>query len=310
MKMEEKKDCKIVQDLLPNYIDNLTNEETNAYIEKHLEECEECKTIYENMKKELKIGTEKPDKREINFFKKYRNKLRILRGILLIIFMIFVLDSCRKIIIISDLSSKAEQYVDSTNFHKVTVSGGYTNDFGGFTKMEVYRLGDRRKIILTNFIPINEMNQVTTMFGKDRKIGYQNIEEYTTNMYVIKDGKKTEAVLNQQMALEAKPGNILKTESWWQQILGSIFASVRETSYNGEKCYYIANFGLLQDTNSYGMYISKDTGLVVGFGQSSPIGEIESSIQTYKYEFDTVTEEDFIEPDPSEYENVYDASKD
>ena len=27
--MKEKRDCKIVQDLLPNYIDGLTNEETN-----------------------------------------------------------------------------------------------------------------------------------------------------------------------------------------------------------------------------------------------------------------------------------------
>ena len=28
-----KKDCKIVQDLLPNYIENLTKEETSKYIE-------------------------------------------------------------------------------------------------------------------------------------------------------------------------------------------------------------------------------------------------------------------------------------
>ena len=27
MKMKEKKDCKIVQDLLPNYVEKLTNEE-------------------------------------------------------------------------------------------------------------------------------------------------------------------------------------------------------------------------------------------------------------------------------------------
>ena len=37
--MNENKDCKIVQDLLPNYIEKLTNEETNKYIEEHLNEC-------------------------------------------------------------------------------------------------------------------------------------------------------------------------------------------------------------------------------------------------------------------------------
>ena len=30
--MKEKKNCKIVQDLLPNYIEKLTNEETNIFI--------------------------------------------------------------------------------------------------------------------------------------------------------------------------------------------------------------------------------------------------------------------------------------
>ena len=244
MKMKEKKDCKIVQDLLPNYIDNLTNEETNAYIEKHLEECEECKTIYENMKKELKIGTEKPDKKEINFFKKYRNKLRILRIILLVIFMIFVLDSCRKIIIISDLSNKAEQYAKSSNYHKISIYWDYENE--GFTKMETYNLGDKRKIVIMNFIPTKEINQVITMFGKDRKINYQN-EEYTTNVYVIKDGKKAAATLNQQTALNSEPENILKTENWWELLIHAICANIRETNYNGEKCYYIANFDFSQD---------------------------------------------------------------
>ena len=37
--MKEKRDCKIVQDLLPNYIEKLTNDETNKYVEEHLKEC-------------------------------------------------------------------------------------------------------------------------------------------------------------------------------------------------------------------------------------------------------------------------------
>ena len=49
-----KRDCKIVQDLLPNYIEKLTDEETNKYIEEHIKECEECKNVLENMKKDIK----------------------------------------------------------------------------------------------------------------------------------------------------------------------------------------------------------------------------------------------------------------
>ena len=52
--MKEKRDCKIVQDLLPNYIENLTNEETNRFIEEHLKECPECQKVLENMQKEIK----------------------------------------------------------------------------------------------------------------------------------------------------------------------------------------------------------------------------------------------------------------
>ena len=39
IKIKEKRDCKVVQDLIPNYVEKLTNEETNKYIEEHLESC-------------------------------------------------------------------------------------------------------------------------------------------------------------------------------------------------------------------------------------------------------------------------------
>ena len=37
------KDCKIVKDLLPGYIDKITSEETNKFIEENLKEWEEIK---------------------------------------------------------------------------------------------------------------------------------------------------------------------------------------------------------------------------------------------------------------------------
>ena len=76
------KDCKIIQDLLPSYIDGLTNKETNKYIEEHLKKCDECKNTYENMKKELEVDTVKKDNREVKYIKKFSKKLRVLRIIL------------------------------------------------------------------------------------------------------------------------------------------------------------------------------------------------------------------------------------
>lgn len=83
--MKEKRNCRIVQDLLPNYIEKLTNEETNSYIEEHLKECNECEKVLKNMQQELSTNSLKRDSREINYIKKYSKKLKILNFIIIII---------------------------------------------------------------------------------------------------------------------------------------------------------------------------------------------------------------------------------
>lgn len=44
------RECKIVQDVLDVYINDLTNDITNEYVEKHLRICNKCKRKYERMK--------------------------------------------------------------------------------------------------------------------------------------------------------------------------------------------------------------------------------------------------------------------
>ena len=76
--MEGKKNCKIVQDLLPNHIEKLTNEETNHFIEEHLTTCNNCKKILENMKKELiSNDNQSIEHKKVKYFKKYNRKLRV-----------------------------------------------------------------------------------------------------------------------------------------------------------------------------------------------------------------------------------------
>ena len=61
-----KKECKIVQDLLPNYLEKVTNTETNEFIEEHIKNCEECKKAYSSMQYDLNV--EKIDtKEEVNY---------------------------------------------------------------------------------------------------------------------------------------------------------------------------------------------------------------------------------------------------
>ena len=67
--------CNIVRDLLPLYCDNLTSEDSNEEIEKHLSECEECNNLYESMKQKEDIIKE-PDK-DVKPLKKVKKRIKL-----------------------------------------------------------------------------------------------------------------------------------------------------------------------------------------------------------------------------------------
>ena len=43
--MNDETRCSVVRDLLPGYIDNLTSEQTNAFVKAHLAACAECRAV-------------------------------------------------------------------------------------------------------------------------------------------------------------------------------------------------------------------------------------------------------------------------
>lgn len=85
-----RKECEIVKDLLPNYIDKLTSNETDKFIEEHIKTCDNCKKIYDSMKVEIYYKQEEEEKESINFFKKHKKKLNILRTMVIILLFILV----------------------------------------------------------------------------------------------------------------------------------------------------------------------------------------------------------------------------
>ena len=88
----------------------LTNEETNKYIEEHISTCENCKKALDSMQNDLDLDHKKVEKVEVKYLKKYRNKLRIFEIILLLIVVIFLGNIVRKMVILSNLSNKAENH--------------------------------------------------------------------------------------------------------------------------------------------------------------------------------------------------------
>lgn len=68
--------CYIIQDLLPSYIDKLTSKASSEEIKNHIENCENCKKIYEDMSKNYACsGSIETHNSEKNLFRKINNNL-------------------------------------------------------------------------------------------------------------------------------------------------------------------------------------------------------------------------------------------
>lgn len=312
--MGENRECKIVQDLLPNYIENLTDEETNKYIEEHIGNCEKCKIAYENMKQELKVSTEKSDKREIkqiNGFKKINSKLKFFKVtlflIILILLLIFVVNTGRKMIIISSLSNKAKEYESSDNYHWTT----YSFEEGTFSKYECYKMKDKLKttsIYISNdgiekSICIGSKNTKKSKENQDYDV--YNMHDYydiyqSTELSNIKDKKI--AVTNSNFSIGNTIPNPLHTNNLFELFKCAIKSSIQSTTIYGKECYYIKDF---KEYSPEGMYVDKKTGMPIRYSpykSGTKEDEKEVGLSEQIYEFNTVMESDFTEPDISEYE--------
>lgn len=91
MKPNEKRDCKIVRDLLPNYIEKLTDEVTNEFIEEHISKCEECRRALHDMNGEVEVEEFNQDE-EIKYLKRLNTKVKMTIAIVTLI--VIIIASC------------------------------------------------------------------------------------------------------------------------------------------------------------------------------------------------------------------------
>lgn len=278
--MKEKRDCKIVQDLLPNYIENLTNEETNRFIEEHLKECPECQKVLENMQKEIKVSTTKRDDREVKYIKKYNKKLKILKYALLIIILIYVIAVGRRTIIMSSLSGKATENQINDNYYVRLYS--YQGDT--LTITESYNKGEDYLTTLTKVVNGSNIQKMTY---------YKKGEE---QLFMTEaEGKKY--VLNSETMIG---GYILPVTYVSDGILANLqyalITGIDSTYCNGKECYVIKG-------NSYERYIDKETGLAVRNIEKSnkEITRKNDAVVDYEYKFNIVKDSDIVKPDTTGY---------
>lgn len=111
MKPNEKRDCKIVRDLLPNYIEKLTDEVTNEFIEEHISKCEECRKVLHDMNGEVEIEEFNQDE-EIKYLKRLNTKVKMTIAIISLI--VIIIASC----VIIYINNRSKIQVNNYTFLK------------------------------------------------------------------------------------------------------------------------------------------------------------------------------------------------
>lgn len=308
--MEKKKECKIVQDLLIGYVDDVLNEESKKLVEKHLSECEPCQNKLKELKTDVTENEEK-QKKEIDYLKKIRRKSKIKAvlmaiGILMAIFIIWYL---RQFIIIQSLESKAEKTLQSNNFYKETRSF----------------LSDGEVSILKTYYKDGKCKTVWEIYSDDKKqtnyIQYSNkdAEEKITvlpleNKVNIETGEFVK-IMNREENLKSvmysSPNGIARTIG----MLGKAFImSIRTDTHQIGREYYVLK-NRMETNQNWETWIDKENGLTLKtinrnsvrnyIPGTDIVKEERDMVEEYQYKFDTVTDEEVAIPDLSNYEKQY-----
>ena len=278
--MRENKKCKIVQDLLPNYIEKLTNEETNQFIEEHLKKCEKCKKVLENMQKDIQLNAEKQDKREVKYMKKYSNKMKVLKYILLALIVIYIVVVLRRTFIMFSLSEKAKENKSYDNYYAKIYS--YQGDSLIIT--ESYNKGGNYLTTMTRITEDGKQKTKLTFYNKDNE-----------KIALLESGEE-KYILNSETTAGWNVSPVTYVADSFLTNMELAFIIGVDSDYcNGKECYVVKG-------SNYERYIDKETGLAIrnidkNIGQSDRIVD-------YEYTFNIVEDRDIVKPDTVGYNNV------
>ena len=251
------------------------------------------------MLKEMKaenLKIEEADtERYINFAKKFNIKFKFLKIVLIIILAIVIILILRKAIIIKDLLSKAEQYTNIDNYYS-----------------KYYQYNSDQVTIIESYYKDNKYLRFQKNINKDTGETTETIREYyngkTSNCYIDLQDKKIAYInINSGMVfpVESK-AYYIRFNNKLELIRNCIFSSIKSVNCNGKKCYRFTDLCSIQtypfEEEIYA-YIDKNTGLPIRCSGEVTYNNPETfnTIIDYYYEFYTVTDNIFVEPNIDEY---------
>ncbi len=83
------RECNIVKDLLPLYVEELCSEDSKEYVEEHMKSCQECKESFEYLKYS-EVCIKEVEKKEINAFQKLERYISARIMISYVLFLVVV----------------------------------------------------------------------------------------------------------------------------------------------------------------------------------------------------------------------------
>ena len=204
---------------------------------------------------------------------KGKKVLKIVLIVALVLIALFLANTIRKVIILKDLKDKISKY-EFSNFH-LSINSEYDYD-GHKSKLDYYKKDNKELSIME--LEIN---------GSKSKVSWYNNGERIDTFYEGADFKNVE--IDSENMTRIYPFSIFEGTLGGDNdlFIKSISLKINSTKINDKDCY-------LMRLGEEKYYFEKDTGLVIYV-------EAQNAKSNRIYEFNTITDEIFTEPDISQY---------
>ncbi|MFR2207073.1 MAG: zf-HC2 domain-containing protein [Clostridia bacterium] len=317
-----KNECDVVKDLLPSYAEDLLSDNTNQFVKEHLDSCQECRKVYDGMKK-INYNKEDDEQIEINHLKKYSRHMLVLKVVLVI--LVFIIITLPLFFVIrfnlnKNITSKAinnvNEYKNVNNYllqiteHNIDFERN-TESF--HNSKYFYKDNQYKKEMHSETPGVNIQNADSFEYGNINSKEKVEIIETQKVCYNVKANyilQKKDGFLDFMMiALQPFSEDYGTLPNIWFQA----GYNLRTDKYNGRKCYVLR----LGDKSSYGeIWIDKEQNTLVR--TVDEIYKRSYNEKVYSIKSDVVTNEDVTLPDltgytikdsednvPSEYIGIY-----
>lgn len=177
--------CKVIEDLLPLYLDGLLSDETRLLVDEHIKTCDKCRKLYDDMRVNYRKDAS-GDTAGINAIRNIRRRIRIGRLISVLASVLLVLGICMGIGYGVFIKEKYIPYDESG----IYVENGYLKTGKNYNRLYGFRReGDEAEFIYlasTAYANMSERDKIIEIYSLD--------SEDMTDIKIDENGKTTETV--------------------------------------------------------------------------------------------------------------------